>query len=734
MPTADESGTQVSSSSGSAKPPSLDGKSVTSGTTFALDEKESLRPDDSASVKATEDEDAVHSSTGMPDSRTGSDDGVQRVLHDAFRDQLREISCMESTQKGPPQTFAQGVNPAQGVLYVPPPGSGVGTIPGQHRPAPITNPNMEFPPDPKLLEALDSPKDRIMVLKLEQDIVDFVKDAKEVSLELPQTNAFYRMLAHKLADYYMLGHTVDGFSNAVKIYKTPHCRLPPPLTGVATPSTAASTPPPMGHHMKILRREADKPGPTIANGSNTPSKTTSENEESGNDDEKRTKLPASREEREARYEAARKRIMGSAKPLESPEQVIDQDISRSSSATGRKAPRRKQRSDSDDDFEARSAYSAYYPPQFSSGAPTPPTYGFANPDAQSSQFPPTQYGAQGPQVPYQQYGVPTTNAWSTPGFHAPVGPQNWMPSQQQGYNLPSDFQRSMAFQQPVPTHSQNLQPGYQGTYGPSFNQQQAWTQQQQQQQPYAANYTSQAMQNYGPVYPASGSQALIQSQEAQPYAFGQLPSQTFPGRPPSKLEHPLPGSYKSKHFNPQSQAFVPAHGGSANSSPYTAQVAPIVSGPYGAGFGMPGQMQRQASTHSQGISYGSPRGPAQPMMHPLPQPVIPRQPSPNMPLPAKPEATPPRLPDKLANAPPMGSAIPNQNPSSIAKWGAPSSLPAKPPPPAEPADVAKLATAPRQPIPPPARPSNHLPSFGSMPPIVGSYGTTAHGVQSSRPV
>jgi hypothetical protein len=40
------------------KPPSLDGKSITSGTTFALDEKESLRPDDSASVKAAEDDDA----------------------------------------------------------------------------------------------------------------------------------------------------------------------------------------------------------------------------------------------------------------------------------------------------------------------------------------------------------------------------------------------------------------------------------------------------------------------------------------------------------------------------------------------------------------------------------------------------------------------------------------------------------------------------------------------------
>ena len=54
---SDDDQTQISSSS--TKPASLDGKSTTSGTTFALDEKESLQPDDSASVKAAEDEDFV---------------------------------------------------------------------------------------------------------------------------------------------------------------------------------------------------------------------------------------------------------------------------------------------------------------------------------------------------------------------------------------------------------------------------------------------------------------------------------------------------------------------------------------------------------------------------------------------------------------------------------------------------------------------------------------------------
>ena len=33
-------------------------------------------------------------------------------------------------------------------------------------------------PDEKLLEALESPKDRIFLLRLEQDVIEFVKDSK----------------------------------------------------------------------------------------------------------------------------------------------------------------------------------------------------------------------------------------------------------------------------------------------------------------------------------------------------------------------------------------------------------------------------------------------------------------------------------------------------------------------------------------------------------------------------
>lgn len=221
---SDENSTQLSSSDSSAKPPSLDGKSVASATTFAMDEKESLRPDDSASVKAIEDED-LFSPPGSATigSRIGSETGAR-----AFRDQLQEITSMGPPSR--PSITASGPDtrssPNQALIY------NSSTLPDSSQLAAYAQPSpnllgkpTDFPPDPKLMEALSNPRDRIWVLKLEQDIIDFVKDSKEPFVDLPQCNSFYRMLAHKLADYYLLGHAVDNTVTAVRLYRTPTCRM-----------------------------------------------------------------------------------------------------------------------------------------------------------------------------------------------------------------------------------------------------------------------------------------------------------------------------------------------------------------------------------------------------------------------------------------------------------------------------------------------------------------------------
>lgn len=176
----EDSSTQLSSSDGSGKPPSLDGKSVASATTFALDEKESLRPDDSASLRAVEEEDVISPADSVvADSRQGSDNGAAR----AFRDQLHEIAVMNpQPHRGvPPGRFPNLANSPH-TLYDPnlsPNGARPMSQPLANGIPPVNGgPSMPAIPDEKLLEALQSPRDRLFVVKIEQDFIDFIKDSR----------------------------------------------------------------------------------------------------------------------------------------------------------------------------------------------------------------------------------------------------------------------------------------------------------------------------------------------------------------------------------------------------------------------------------------------------------------------------------------------------------------------------------------------------------------------------
>lgn len=175
--------TQISSSS--TKPASLDGKSATSGTTFALDEKESLRPDDSASVKAADEEDLCSGpASGTPSSRVGSEAGSR-----AFRDQFHEIN--ERMGPGPHRSYPfsrrgiTGIEEEAPQLAITPLVAKVPIPITLQRPETALVDGAPFgfeyhEPDEKLFEALESPKDRMFLLRLEQDVIAFVKDSKFV--------------------------------------------------------------------------------------------------------------------------------------------------------------------------------------------------------------------------------------------------------------------------------------------------------------------------------------------------------------------------------------------------------------------------------------------------------------------------------------------------------------------------------------------------------------------------
>jgi len=159
------------------KAPSLDGKSFTSGTTFALDEKESLRPDDSASVKAGADDDEAFSvrSSLLATSRMGSENARIHRLRIGDMPEKRIVQILPEARDEVLATPQSGTSNQQ------PPAEQPQTLGGSNAPSDAFNSIYGKNPDEKLLEAMKSPKDRIFLLKLEQDVINFVLSSKYVT-------------------------------------------------------------------------------------------------------------------------------------------------------------------------------------------------------------------------------------------------------------------------------------------------------------------------------------------------------------------------------------------------------------------------------------------------------------------------------------------------------------------------------------------------------------------------
>lgn len=174
-PSDDASQKGDSSSDLGTKPPSLDGKSITSGTTFnALDEKESLRPDDSASVQAAAEDDDAFSVRGslIAGSRMGSE--VAARFH--------RIQLGDMPPRSVPHQLVIAESGNQGVAtpqsasseQIPVTDAKIALVSATSTPNGLYGQN----PDEKLLEAMQSQKDRLFLLKLEEMVIDFVQDSK----------------------------------------------------------------------------------------------------------------------------------------------------------------------------------------------------------------------------------------------------------------------------------------------------------------------------------------------------------------------------------------------------------------------------------------------------------------------------------------------------------------------------------------------------------------------------
>ncbi|KAL9631947.1 MAG: hypothetical protein Q9164_005612 [Protoblastenia rupestris] len=670
---------QIHVSSNSTKAASLDGKSTTSGTTFALDEKESLRPDDSASVQAVDDDDFGSGlASGAPNSRMGSEAGSR-----AFRDQFFEVSennpgtaprshplsrrvIADIEEEGPQMTH----NPIDSTLAAP--------IASHHNIPAVARPSIDFEhhrdPDEKLFEALDSPKDRMFLLRLEQDIIDFVKNSTEPTLILPPCNSFCRLLAHKLADYYALTHYVDNAVAAVTLYRTPYCRIPTPLGVVAKSHGLGSNTiaPPTQPAMKIMRRPGlGKDGQTPNSGAGTtessvaPSKAGSETGEESlqgtgaisptESTFAKERAAMTRAEREARYKEKREELFGPQNEVVDSNEAIN-ELSRTSSRNEEKK-RKKKHKNVDDGFEARSQFNAYYPTMQYAVNQYDQT---SNPAAYFSPYTmqASHSTAQG-QANFTASGMfqqnlpnPFQNMLPAQNFQPAVNQMPMMsgyPSQTQfqGYDQQTPTQYFAVMQPPmamIPQPSTMVSSAM--SAGPQLSPPQSQMSDQQQWSQNGFAYP------YPQPQPREQQQFFPQAVPSAPYQFGQLPYQ-----PPSqsgKVQHPLPGSFtRQQTFNPQTRAFIPnGSSGHPRSPPH-------------------GNSPSTSSNHSPAMHFTNGGQFAQaPTYFPIPT--------------SNHNASHEYKTKDNRKSATQTNGTHSPLPNSLSKWGTPANLPAKPPPPETP--------------------------------------------------
>ncbi|KAM6176725.1 cAMP-regulated phosphoprotein 21 isoform 18-T18 [Erethizon dorsatum] len=69
-------------------------------------------------------------------------------------------------------------------------------------------------------------RDRMFLLKMEQEIIDFIGDNNNHYKKFPQMSSYQRMLVHRVAAYFGLDHNVDQTGKSVIISKTSSTRIP----------------------------------------------------------------------------------------------------------------------------------------------------------------------------------------------------------------------------------------------------------------------------------------------------------------------------------------------------------------------------------------------------------------------------------------------------------------------------------------------------------------------------
>ena len=319
---------QSNLSNSSTKQRSLETKSTGSVTTFAMDEKESIRPDDSASVRAIDEEEV-----GSTLSRNSTFYQEPEVVMPAMRGgagfsgpNVANAARRYPTLTNPPQFGDLASSP----------------IPLEHslaqaaQDAPVVSTgereehfnSIPITPDEKIFDGLASQKDRISILQVEEKILAFITQEAASYMDFPPQNAYARLLIHRTAEYYGLHHWINEDGTTIRLFRNNLPSTRPTALAILAKAIPVGIPQPLGPAaVKIMRRagvgvHASSVPDSTATSSSAPSKATSDAgiSEDGvispiEGTPNRDKSKMTREEREAQYKAARERIFGDFQEL-----------------------------------------------------------------------------------------------------------------------------------------------------------------------------------------------------------------------------------------------------------------------------------------------------------------------------------------------------------------------------------------------------------------------------------
>ncbi|KAL6076453.1 NAD(P)-dependent oxidoreductase [Balamuthia mandrillaris] len=156
--------------------------------------------------------------------------------------------------------------------------------------------------DQFVLQALKNPRDRLMILKLDQEIEKFMNSSR-TKFEFGPMSSYQRLIVHRVAQYFSLRHTsveVGSGQRTIVLYKTAQSGIP---ILRFKDFLEHSIPPPQPQPVKIMlrRREKQQESSSAKNESETESTANGENSLLAT-------RPLSLEEREEAYAKARARI------------------------------------------------------------------------------------------------------------------------------------------------------------------------------------------------------------------------------------------------------------------------------------------------------------------------------------------------------------------------------------------------------------------------------------------